>query len=76
MQKVNAGPRVSFELMVGNQQKETFSLFKCGILRTVAAASLPSRVINLRNALIIVSTILLGIDAFDSWLYAKDYQWA
>ena len=74
MQKEAAGGRVSFELMGGTQSQESYSFLHASIWRTVSFQALPRKVLNLRNYLLVLSTLLLAVDAFDCWLYAQEYQ--
>lgn len=75
MQKEAAGGRVSFELMGNTQNQQSFSLFHGAIWRTVSFQALPKRVLANRNHIIVLSLILLGMDAFNSYLYAQENQY-
>ena len=75
MNKEAAGGRKSFELMGGTQDQEAYAFAKSCIWRTVSFQALPKKVLCLRNFLIAMGVISLGIDAFDSYLYARVYQY-
>merc|ERR1712166_1171281 len=75
MNKEAAGGRKSFELMGGTQDQESYAFAKSCIWRTVSFQALPKKVLCLRNFLIAMGVISLGIDAFDSYLYSRVYKY-
>lgn len=75
MNKEAAGGRKSFELMGGTQDQESYAFAKSCIWRTVAFQALPKKVLSLRNFLIVMGLMSLGIDAFDSYLYSRVFQY-
>ena len=75
MQKEAAGGRVSFELMGNTQSQQACSILHSSIWRTVSYQALPKKVLYLRNVLLFVSVIALACDAYDSYLYAKQFQY-
>jgi len=43
------------------------------IWRTVSFQALPKKILVLRNILMVAGLLSLGIDAYDSYLYAKEF---
>lgn len=61
--------------MGGTQDQESCAFLRSWIWRTVSFQALPKKILLLRNILIPIGLISLGIDAYDSYLYSMEYQW-
>ena len=61
-------PSANYQPIVGTKSQQSFSLFHSAIWRPVQKEALSSRVLTLRNILIVLSVTLLAMDAFDTFL--------
>ena len=64
MQAQNA----NYHPIVGTTQQQSFSFWHSAIWRNISAQALPKKVLDLRNTLLVLSTILVAIDCFDVFL--------